>query len=116
VLQCESTLCKSTLRWKPQHWPRPAPLKARLRTVGTVEAKQLCGDIHFPGDLSQSESTSTLHPWLSVCMLDPKSPLAAAGIFAAGVLVRINQNCIHSLNSIEDDTLNAASVKANWLT
>ena len=49
-------------------------------------------------------------------MLDPKSPLAAAGIFAAGVLVRINQSCIHSLNSIEADTLNAASVKANWLT
>jgi len=33
-------------------------------------------------------------------MLDPKSPLAAAGIFAAGILVRTNQNCMHSLDSI----------------
>ena len=64
----------------------------------------------------QSESTTTLHPGLSVCMLDPKSPLAAAGIFAAGILVRTNQNCVHDLESIEADTLKAAYVKANWLT
>ncbi len=95
---------------------QPAPLKARLITVGTVETEQLCGDVNLPGDLSQSESTSTLHPGLSVCMLDPKSPLAAAGIFAAGILVRTNQNCMHSLNSVATDTLNATYVKANWLT
>ncbi len=92
---------------------QPAPLKAQLRTA---ETEQLCGDIDLPGDLAQSESTSTLHPGLSVCMLDPKSPLAAAGIFAAGVLVRTNQNCMHSPNSVATDTLNATYVKANWLT
>ncbi len=95
---------------------QPVPLKARLRTVGTVGTEQLCGDIYLPGDLSQSESTSTLHPGLSVCMLDPKSPLAAAGIFAAGILVRTNQNFMHSVNSVATATLHATYVKASWLT
>ena len=38
-------------------------------------------------------------------MLDPKSPLAAAGIFAAGILVRTNQNCMHKLENIATGTL-----------
>lgn len=114
VLQCVSQFSAGQLSASLNIGPRqPAPHTARLRAVGTVETEQLCGDVYLPGDLSQSESTSTLHPGLSVCMLDPKSPLAAAGIFAAGILVRTNQHYMHRLNSVTDSL---KYFQANWLT